>query len=69
MKEVLSNTDQGKRLLGLLYQAIQEEIQDFDYEETMRKFDDELDSISDDTDDDDLDDFLGSMGISRPKDE
>jgi hypothetical protein len=35
----------------------------------MRKFDDELDSISDDTDDDDLDDFLGSMGISRPKDE
>jgi len=69
MKEVLSNTDQGKRLIGLLYQAIQEEIQDFDYEETMRKFDDELDSISDDTDDDDLDDFLGSMGISRPKDE
>ena len=69
MKEVLSNTDQGKRLIALLYQAIQEEIQDFDYEETMRKFDDELDSISDDTDDDDLDDFLGSMGISRPKDE
>lgn len=69
MKEVLSNSEQGKRLLALLYQAIQEEIQDFDYEETMRKFDDELNNASDETDDDDLDDFLGSLGISRPTDE
>ncbi len=69
MKEVLSNSEQGKRLLGLLYRAIQEEIRDFDYTETMNQFDKELDDISDETDDDDLDDFLGSLGISRPKDE
>ena len=69
MKEVLSNSEQGKRLLGLLYRAIQEEIRDFDYTETMNQFDKELDDVSDDTDDDDLDDFLGSLGISRPKDE
>lgn len=69
MKEVLSNSEQGKRLLALLYRAIQEEIQDFDYTETMNQFDKELDDISDETDDDDLDDFLGSLGISRPKDE
>ncbi len=69
MKEVLSNSEQGKRLLGLLYKAIQEEIRDFDYTETMNQFDKELDDVSDDTDDDDLDDFLGSLGISRPKDE
>ncbi len=69
MKEVLSNSEQGKRLLALLYRAIQEEIQDFDYTETMNQFDKELDNISDETDDDDLDDFLGSLGISRPKDE
>lgn len=69
MREVLSNTQQGKRLLSILYQAIQEEIQDFDYTETMNTFDNELNDISDETDDDDLDDFLGSLGISRPKDE
>jgi hypothetical protein len=69
MKEVLSNSEQGKRLLSLLYKAIQEEIQDFDYTETMNQFDNELNDVSDDTDDDDLDDFLGSLGISRPKDE
>ena len=69
MKEVLSNSDQGKRLLSILYQAIQEEIQDFDYTETMNRFDNELNDISDNTDDDDLDDFLGELGITRPKDE
>ena len=69
MKEVLSNSEQGKRLLSILYKAIQEQIQDFDYEETMRQFDDELNDVSDDTDDDDLDDFLNGLGISRPKDE
>jgi hypothetical protein len=69
MREVLSNTQQGKRLLSILYQAIQEEIQDFDYTDTMNTFDNELNDISDETDDDDLDDFLGSLGISRPKDE
>jgi len=69
MREILSNSEQGKRLLALLYRAIQEEIQDFDYTETMNQFDKELDDISDETNDDDLDDFLGSLGISRPKDE
>ena len=65
----MSNSDQGKRLLSILYQAIQEEIQDFDYTETMNRFDNELNDISDNTDDDDLDDFLGELGITRPKDE
>ena len=54
MKEILSGSQNGKNLMGLLYRAIEQEIQDYDYTETMNKFDDELNNISDETDDDEL---------------
>ena len=69
MKEVMSNSEQGKRLMDILYKAIQQEIQDFDYTETMNQFDNELNDISDETDDDEFDDFLGGLGISRSNDD
>ena len=66
MKEILSGSQNGKNLMGLLYRAIEQEIQDYDYTETMNKFDDELNNISDETDDDDFDDFLSGLNIRRP---
>jgi hypothetical protein len=69
MKEILSGSENGKNLMGLLYKAIEQEIKDYDYTETMNQFDDELNNISDETDDDDFDDFLGGLGIRRPDEE
>jgi hypothetical protein len=69
MKEIISGSENGKNLMGLLYRAIEQELQDYDYTETMNQFDDELNNISDETDDDDFDDFLGGMGIRRPDEE
>lgn len=69
MKEVLSDSDNGKRLMSLLYSAIEQEINDYDYSETMQQFDDELTDTSNNTEDNDLDDFLGSLGIRRSDDD
>jgi len=69
MKEVLSESERGGQLMNLLYRAIEQEINDYDYSETMDQFDQTLNDISDETEDDDLDDFLGSLGIRRPDDE
>jgi hypothetical protein len=69
MKEIISGSENGKNLMGLLYRAIEQELQDYDYTETMNQFDDELNNISDETDDDDFDDFLGGLGIRRPDEE
>ena len=66
MKEILSGSQNGKNLMGLLYRAIEQELQDYDYTETMNQFDDELNNISDETDDDDFDDFLSGLNIRRP---
>jgi hypothetical protein len=69
MKEILSNSERGGQLMNLLYTAIEQEINDYDYTETMNQFDQTLDDISNETDDGEFDDFLGSLGIRRPDDE
>jgi hypothetical protein len=66
MKEVISGSEQGKRLMEQMLDAINQMFSDIDYENAMSQFDDDLDQISDNTDDDELDDFLGSLGITRP---
>jgi hypothetical protein len=63
MKEALSNTETGKRLMSDLYNMINGEINDYDYKKAMQDFDDRLNGATDDTEDDDLKDFLGGMGI------
>ena len=63
MKEVLSSTESGKRLMGMLYNIINSEINDYDYKVAMQKFDEELNKKSDDVDPDRLKDFLGDLGI------
>jgi hypothetical protein len=66
LKEVLSGSENGKRLMGLLYQMINGEINDYDYRQSMKQFDDELNKTSDNTDTDDLLGFLGDLGIDLP---
>lgn len=68
MREVLSNTDTGKRLMKSLYDMINGEINDYDYKVAMSSFDEELETTSENTDDDDFLDWLQSMGIDKPKD-
>ena len=68
MREVLSGSDTGKRLMKSLYNMINGEINDYDYKVAMTDFNETLETTSENTDDDDFLDFLQSMGIDKPKD-
>ena len=68
MKEVLSGSDSGKRLMRELSEAINQMLNDYDYNEAIDKFDDDLNDISNGTDDDDLDDLLSGLGIHKSDD-
>lgn len=67
MKEVISGSEQGKTLMSQMLEAINQMFNNVDYENAMSQFEDSLDGISDSTDDNELDDFLGSLGITRPE--
>lgn len=70
MKEVVSNSENGKRLMTELMASIQQMFNNQDYEESMNQFNDELDTMSDEMDSDDLRDFIsGIPGISLSSDE
>ena len=70
MKEVVSKSENGNRLMETLVRAIEEDINNYDYEQTMVEFDEDLTSISDETDNDDLKDFIsGIPGISLSNDD
>jgi hypothetical protein len=69
MKEVVSNSESGNRLMETLVRAIEEDINNYEYEETMAEFDEDLTNVSDDTDNDDLKNFIsGIPGISLSND-
>jgi hypothetical protein len=52
-----------------LVRAIEEDINNYEYEETMAEFDEDLTNVSDDTDNDDLKNFIsGIPGISLSND-
>lgn len=70
MKEVVSNSETGNRLMQTLVRGIEEDINNYDYEQTMSEFDDELTDAADQTDNDELKDFiLGIPGISLSNDD
>ena len=69
MKEVVSGSDTGKRLLQQIVDGINQMLNDQAYEETMSQFDDELETLDDDTSDDDLRDWLNSLGVDLSNDE
>ena len=66
MKELLSNSENGKRMMQLLYEMISGEINDYDYKMAMSEFDKDLKDATDNTDDDSLKDFLNDLGIDLP---
>jgi len=68
MKEVLSGTQSGKQLMGMLYNIINSEINDYDYKLAMQKFDEDLNKRSNEIDSDEFKDFLGDLGISLSDD-
>ena len=68
MREILSSSETGKRLMKSLYDIINSEINDYDYEVAMDEFNKKLDELSNGIDDDDLYGELGSLGIDKPRD-
>jgi hypothetical protein len=69
MKEVMSGSESGKRLLQEIVDGIVLMLNDQEYQEAINIFNDDLDSVEDNTEDGDFDDFLGSLGIRRPEDD
>lgn len=63
MREVISGSDRGKGLMRQVINGIEAAMNQQDYEAVMGQFNQELEDISDETDDDELADMLGSMGI------
>jgi hypothetical protein len=69
MKEVISGSANGKRLMNELMSGVDQMFRDQDYQNAISAFNDDLNDVTDDTDDDDLDDFLGQLGIRRADDD
>jgi hypothetical protein len=69
MKEVVSGSENGKRLMNELMSGVDQMFRDQDYQNAIAAFNDDLNDVTDDTDDDDLDDFLSQMGIRRADDD
>lgn len=65
-KEVLSGSDDGKRLVDELMQGIRDMFAEDDYEDAIETFRNDLDDVTDNTDEGDLGDFLGGLGIDLP---
>jgi hypothetical protein len=73
MKEIMGETDRGKRLISLIYDGIVRIMNDEDYQDAIDRYSMELDDIADNTDDDqllnDLNGILDGKGISLSKDD
>ena len=63
MKEVLSGSDKGKRMMNELMDGINKMFRDQEYEESVAMFRDDLDDATEETEEGDLNDFLKSLGI------
>jgi hypothetical protein len=68
MKEVISGSETGKRLLQQIVNAINQTLNDQNYEETMAQFNDELETIESETEEDDFKNFFNSLGIDLSDD-
>jgi retron-type reverse transcriptase len=73
MKEIMGETERGKRLISLIYDGILRIMNDEDYQDAIEKYSMELDDIADNTNDDqllnDLNDIFDGKGISLSKDD
>lgn len=70
MKEVISNSERGKKLLEEIVESIKRMLNDQDYEEVMSQFESDLDDATEEAESENFnfDDFLNSMGIRRSDD-
>lgn len=68
-KEVLSGSENGKRFMAELLQGIDQMLRNQDYQEAMSNFNEDLEQVTDDVDDDDLRNFLGDIGIQLSDDD
>jgi hypothetical protein len=69
MKEVISGSETGKRLLQQIVNAINQTLNDQNYEETMAQFNDELETIESETEEDDFKNFFNNLGIDLSSDD
>jgi hypothetical protein len=63
MREVLQGTDKGKRLMNELMDGINKMFNDQDYEDAVSVFRSDLEDVTDESESDDINDFLSSLGI------
>jgi hypothetical protein len=63
MREVLQGTPQGKRLMNELMEGINRMFSDQAYEEAVSVFRNDLENVTDETESNDINDFLSSLGI------
>ena len=70
MKEVISQTERGKKLLEEIVEGIKKMLNDQDYEDVMSQFESDLDDATEEAESENFnfDDFLNSMGIRRSGD-
>jgi len=68
MKEVISGSENGKRLMNELVDGIDKLFKDQDYQDAIEAFNEDLNDVTDNTDDDDLSDFLNDLGVKLPDD-
>lgn len=69
MKEVISESENGKRLMNELMQGIDQMFKDQNYQDAVAAFNEDLNNITDNTDNEDLGDFLGGLGIRLSDDD
>jgi hypothetical protein len=69
MKEVLGQTQTGARLVREMIAGVEDIIKQQDYEEAMSIFQDDLDDVTDETTNDNLSDWLNSMGMRLSDDD
>lgn len=69
MKEVLSQSKVGVRLINEMIKGVEDIIKEQNYMEAMNIFHNDLEDVTNQTDDDDLEDFLGNLGISLSGDD
>lgn len=73
MKEIMGQTDRGKRLISLIYNGIVRMMNDEEYENAIQQYQTELDDVAENTNDDqllnDLNDTFREKGIRLTKDD
>lgn len=67
-KEVLSGSENGRRLMDDLADGVDKLFKKQDYQDAIEAFNEDLNDITDNTDDDDLKDFLNDLGIKLSDD-